>query len=129
MRGLATAGAQQTDRRRATVGGGRIEIVEHHVHVVEQVVLAQTDFIQVAPRQRADVEDDDVERSTAGRRREAGLQAGLLLVETAQPRIERVVVGGRQSPCRRPGGPCAGGRGGALPPVPAGRHRHGLNRK
>ncbi|MNN44144.1 hypothetical protein D3C81_1584220 [compost metagenome] len=74
VRSLPAAGAQQADGRRPAVGGCRIEIVEDHVHAVEQVVLAQPHFVQVAPGQRADVEDDDVEGRAAGRRREGRLQ-------------------------------------------------------
>ncbi len=102
MRKLAAAGAQQADGRRAAVGGGRVEAVEHDVHLRPQRVILQVDRLHIGPGQRTDVDHQQIERLGVGGQggRERGGAAFFPLVELIQVG-RQVGAGRRQAVCRR----------------------------
>ena len=101
VRGLAAAGTQQTDCRRAAVGGCRVEVVEHNVHLRPQRVVFQFHRIHVSPGQRTDIDHQQVERLSIGRQtgREGGGAGFFLIVELVQ--IGRQVGAGGRRAVRR----------------------------
>ena len=67
MRQLAAACAQQPYRRRAAVGGRRVKVFEHNIKMLPQRMIHQPGGFDIGPRQRANVDNQQVKRLGIGR--------------------------------------------------------------
>ena len=93
MGGLAATGAQQANGCGAAVGGGRVEVVEYHVHLAEQRVVTQAHGIQVVPGHGTNIDHQQIERGRLDCRfLELDLARGFVEIELLQVAIERCIV-------------------------------------
>ena len=124
MRRLPTACAQQTDSRRAAVGGGGVEVFKLYIEMRPQRVRHQTSRVNVSPGQRTDVNDQQLKRLSIGRQRVREFRLTLIFrsVKTGEPRVQvsgcrrcslrRNIPNHRRIPCCRDGSGGGTARGG-----------------
>ncbi len=105
VRGLTAAGAQQTNPRRAAVAGRGVVVVQQNIEVLPQWMVAQLHRIDIGPGERADIDNQYIERLRIRRQRigEMGDALFFRFIEAVQ--VSGQVGAGRRRRLSQPDNP------------------------